>query len=1009
MKNFFVLSMFAILLLLSGLNELYAQQRSVSGSVKDESGNPIPGTTVVVKGTSIGVITNTDGKFVINIPDENAILQFSFIGMKYQEVPVNGSKTIDVIMQDDVIGLDEVVTVGYGTAKKSDLTGTVASIRVDEKKDLPNANILQTLQGEIPGVNIGAIDRPGQSPSLSIRGQNSISASNYPLIVLDGIIYNGSLTDININDVAKIDVLKDASASAVYGARSANGVLLITTKKGKIGKPRLSFSMKQGVSTIAKKIQMMDGEQYQQKILDYRSAAGLESDPAKIEQYMDEKEVENMRAGKETDWLDVATRNGYYQEYQLGASGATERTNYYMSGSYLNQKGLALGDQFGRYTLKLNIQNKITNWFTVGVNSSFSTRDYSGFAAEMTHAAYNSPYGRFWKDNIEGGEYDFWPHDDKMARHPLLPLNVDNKSIANNLWFLGSGIIDFPFIKGLKYTFNYGYNYRWNKEYTFYGLNTIEGLNVNGRATRYHGIASSWTMNNILNYYRTFGNNHTVSATLLYSREHRGTEYSSMRGDGFSDKTLGYNNVSLAETQIIGSGAGQDDLVSYMARANYKFKNRYMATFTYRRDGYSGFGTNKKYGDFPSMALAWVVSQENFMSNISWLSYLKIRASYGLNGNQAIGRYATLARIGNIKYLFGDGGNTVFGTYLATMANDDLGWESTAATNIGMDFSILNDRVGGNINYYNSNTYDLILNRSIPQMTGFGSIKTNIGKVHNEGVELALNTIPVKSNAFQWDLGFTFALNRNKIKSLYGLDLDGDGEEDDDLGNRWFIGKSLGAVYDYTTNGIYQLNEDIPFDKYKPGMVRIVDIAGRDDNGNIVMEPDGEITPDDRSIIGYSKPNYRFSIKNNLKFKNLNLYIFLYSIQGGGKNNWYIGNNARMNNPNAWFPNRLNMPVAIDYWTPENPSEKYPIINYRPPRGHGFYEKRSFVRIQDVSLSYSFDHLVNNLGISTLNLYVNVRNLYTFTQWTGFDPEVGSTLGGMPMPRTFMIGLDMTF
>lgn len=534
-------------------------------------------------------------------------------------------------------------------------------------------------------------------------------------------------------------------------------------------------------------------------------------------------------------------------------------------------------------------------------------------------------------------------------------------------------------------------------------------MGAKGRGTRYHGIGQSWTMDNIFNYFKKFGNNHTVSATMLYSREHRANEYSSMQGDGFSDMTLGYNKLSIAETQTINSGAGQDDMLSYMFRANYKFKEKYIATVTFRRDGYSGFGSRNKYGNFPSGALAWVLSEENFLNNISWLSFLKVRLSYGLNGNQAIGRYATLAKMGNVKYLFGDGGNTVFGTYVASMANDDLGWESTAAINLGMDFSVLNDRISGDINFYSSDTYDLLLNRSIPNMTGFSSIRTNIGKVHNKGFELSLNTIPVRSQFFQWDLGFTFALNRNELISLYGLDLDGDGIEDDDLGNRWFIGKSLGAVYDYTTNGIYQQNEDIPFDGYKPGMVRIVDIARYDNDGNIIMEPDGEITPADRSIIGYSKPNYRFSIKNTLTYKKLSLYVFIYSIQGGGKNNWYIGNNPRMNNPNSWFPNRLNMPAAINYWTPDNPSNKYPIINYMPPRSHGFYEDRSFVRIQDVSFSYSFDDLVNKIGVSSLQVSLNIRNLYTFTQWTGFDPEIGSSLGNVPMPRTFMAGLNISF
>jgi TonB-linked SusC/RagA family outer membrane protein len=1008
MKLTIFLLLIAILGSTAAVSYSQYQQGTISGTVTDETGQPLPGVTVIIKGTTQGTVTNANGEYtLINLPDE-ATLSFSFVGFATKDVEISGQTKIDIVLLEDNLALDEVVVVGYGTMKKSDLTGSVASVDVDKKMEIANTNILQVLQGEMPGVNIGAINRPGESPSLSIRGQNSISAGNNPLIVLDGIIYHGSLTDINVSDVERVDALKDASSTAIYGSRAANGVIIITTKKGTSEKPQFNFNTKQGFNTVARKIPMLNGQQYIQKVLDWRVAAGLEADPSMIENYLVSKEVENLREGNETDWFDKSTRTGYTQEYNLSVSGKSKFTNYYLSGSYIDQEGVAIGDQFNRYTFRINLQNQITSWFNIGVNSSFSSRDYSGIPAAMQQSVYVPPYGRFW-ENEELGLYDQRPVDQNMATHPLMPLYRDNLSIDNNLFALVSGIIDVPFIPGLKYTLNYSTNYAWGKDFNFYGNRTEIGKTVNGRAERDLYEAKDWTFDNIINYNKTFANEHSVSATLLYSREYRYAGKTLTQGDGFTDHSLGYNKLSLAEIQLIDSQAGEENSVAYMGRLNYKFKDRYMATFTYRRDGFSGFGADRKYGDFPSVALGWIVSEEDFMDD-SGIDYLKFRVSYGKNGNQAIGRYSTLARINNEEYLFGDGGSTVFGSYVGGLANKDLGWETTVASNIGLDFGLFKNRLRGDINYYNSTTNDLILNRNLPVMTGFSSIKTNLGEVHNHGVEVALTSANIERSNFSWSSGITFSLNRNEIKSLYGLDLNDDGREDDDLGSRWFIGESLGAIYDYTLNGIYQLDEEIPYNGYSPGMVRIVDIAGLDEEGNLVMVPDGEITPDDRSIIGFNVPNYRFSISNNFSYKNFELYVFINSIQGGGKQNYYIKQNNRMLDPNAWFSDILNLPAEIDYWTPDNPSNTYPVINYKARRDHDFYQDRSFVRLQDVSLSYAFSqNFLNNYNIDNVKLFVSGKNLYTWTKWTGYDPEAGTTLGGFPMLRSYVFGLNIAF
>lgn len=976
------------------------QDITVKGKVTDTEGNPLPGVNVVEKGTTNGAVTNLEGEYTISLSSPDAILSFSYVGFLTEEIEVAGKTQIDLTLVEDIQTLEEVVVIGYGTMKRRDLTGTISSVGTEKTRDIPNNNILQSLQGSVPGLNIETPNRPGETRRFTIRGINSISASNKPLIVVDGIIYNGALTDFNPNDIEKIDVLKDASAAAVFGARSANGVIIITTKMGETSKPMFDFNAYYGISNPTYLIPVLDGPGYIQKVLDFREASGLEADPSNVGNYINLTEAENYRNGNTVDWYDHMVRSGIVQNYNLNVSGKTDRTNYFLSGTYLSQEGIVYNDNFDRITLRANFENQITDWYKFSFRSSFSSKDYSGKESDLYYGM--SPYGSYW-ENEELGIYKEFPMDDPYFAHPLINTLIDDKEINTSFFGVASSELDVPFIKGLKWTLNYSANLRYNKHYNFWD-NTIaagSGKTLNGRAIKELSEDHDWTLDNILNYNRTFLDIHSFDVTLLYSRSSSSFDETITEANDFFNQTLGYNNLEIAAVQKTSSELTEFDNVAYMGRLNYVFNHKYLLTATLRKDGYSGFAKGKKYALFPSLALAWTASNENFMKNISWLNLLKLRLSYGENGNQALAPYKTLARIEGEQYVYGDGGTTTTTVNVTSMANTELGWETTKVKNIGIDFGFLKNRLNGSVDVYSSNTFDLLFNRNIPATSGFNTIWTNIGKVHNQGVEVALNSKNIQNNNFSWESGFTFTLNRNRIDELLGQDLDEDGKEDDILTSGLFIGEPIDVIYGYKTDGIYQLDDtDIP-SGFVPGDFRLVDITG-----------EGEIGTDDRIILGTTNPNYSFSIFNTLKYKNFSFYVLINSIQGGGKKNYYVEDNIAMHNVNSPFSawtERFNI-QDVPYWTPNNPSNEYARINYMANRGHPYLEDRSFVRIQDVNFSYTFSKaMLGKLPLEDLRLYVSGKNLYTFTKWTGYDPENATSIGDFPMLRTFTLGIDLKF
>ena len=980
-----------------------AQELIVTGTVTDENEEPLPGLSIVIKGTSIGTVTNLEGKYTIEVVDPLAVLVFSFVGYMTQEVTVGEQTVINISLEQDILGLEEVVVIGYGTQKKSDLTGTLTRVNTEKTNDLPNINILQSLKGSVAGLSIGTPDQAGEEPTFQIRGINSLSAGNNPLIVVDGTIYWGSLNNLNTNDIKSVDVLKDASAAAVYGSRSANGVIIITTKKGTSEKPVFNFNANYGVSNPVYMAPLLSPDQYIQMILDVRTANGHESNPDNIHDYLTITESNNLAAGKSVDWYDVV-KTSNTQNYTGSVSGSTDKTNYFISGSYFGQEGIVENDNFERITARANFSNKITDWFTLSVKSSFSNLDYSG--VEIPIYWMLSPYSNWYEDGADSGELEYYPSEDPLYRHPYLNFQIDDHDVRNDLWGLVSSEIKVPFVKGLKWTLNYSLNQNIRSQFRF-DDNTL-AITENGAASKTITDFFTWTFDNILNYNRVFNDVHQVDATMLISREYLRASSTSAAATNFFSQGLGYNSLELGTVPFVSSGYGEQNQTALMGRVNYMYRNTYALTGTVRRDGFSGFAEGNKYAMFYSGAFAWTLSNESFMQNISWLDLMKLRVSYGENGNQAIGRYQTLSQMNSLSgwvypgynYVFGDGGGTSNGVSVTTMANSDLGWETTKVFNLGLDFGLFNSLLYGNIDLYSSNTEDVLLERNIPSLTGFQTIWTNIGQVQNQGVELSLNARPVRKNDFTWDIGCIFSLNRNSIVSLFGVDHDEDGVEDDDIANSWFIGEPLGVIYDYGVDGIHQTGDsDIPVG-YQPGDFRIIDYDG-----------DGELSADDRHILGNNIPNYQFSISNTFKYKNLSLYILINSIQGGGKDNYYMANNSWAHNPQGWsgWTERFNIPY-MDYWTPTNPSNTAARITYMPTRKHPFLEDRSFIRIQDVILSYSFDNkLLNRLQIEGLRVYASGKNLLTFSEWNGSDPENASGVIGRPMMRTFTFGVDFKF
>lgn len=1006
----------------------------IRGKVTTESGEPLAGVSIFEKGTSNGTTSLEDGSFSIDISSPEAVLIFTYTGYQRKEITVTSSSTdisVQLVKTDNE--LDEIIVVGYGTQKKKDVTGAIASVKLEDSPLalLPNANLLDALKGSLPGFDVGAVTNAGGNPSINIRGQNSIRASNTPLVILDGAIFLGSFNELNPADIASVDVLKDAAATAIYGSLAANGVVLVTSKRGRSEKPTIQLNANAGYQTYTNRPDMLSPEGY----LKFREARFLADNPSNTfdpKTHLALYEYEAYKEGRTIDWFDEVTQLAPFQNHTLSVSGATNRVNYYVSGNYMNQKGIVVGDQFRRYTALAKLDLKITDWLKTGFNFGFTDKNADGIPAHLEYGTISSPYGYMYvhnRDSVAPGFGDFpnqlerYPQGQTTTANPFWRSQEYSEDRNQNYRSISFARIDLPWdwSKGLSYTFNYSINKWEGHGANFQGpemfVNTMllpELTNptlhlVDATGGKSNNSRTDWYLNHLINYNRVFGD-HSVDLTLMEEEQSQRRSSMSITARDFSTAgttVLGVNSLELGNSALYSVNTNYSKLnqMASLARLNYVFRNRYHASFSIRQDGYSGYAEGHKYGIFRAGALAWTASQEPFIrDNVDFIDNLKLRLSYGENGNPSVGAYSTFPTINSSNTIL-LGGTTQKVVALANLANQNLDWEKTTAFNIGLDFGFFKNRLSGTINYYNSNTTNLLLNRSIPIMNGFNTVLDNIGKVHNKGFEVQLNTQNYSSRDFFWSTGLNFWINRNKVVSLYGLDADGDGTEDDDVSNSLFIGKSLGAIYTYVMDGIIQ-TDDAEFLAVYGGMPG--DIKFRDLNN------DGRINADDRTIVGYSKPNYTLTLSNTIGYKNIELYFLFNYIAGGSKNNWYYGNNVYPYVPSTLYAGTVANWLDKEYWTPENRSNSVTRINYNNAAfNYGFPKPREFVRLQDVALSYALPQsLLAKTRISSLKIFASGKNLLTFSKWEGLDPETATTfanLNGFPVFKIFTFGINASF
>lgn len=991
----------------------------VTGTVLDEGGEPVIGANVVEKGTTNGTITDINGSFILSV-GANSTLDISYIGYNKQEIKVEGQQQLSIRLQEDSKALDEVIVIGYGTAKRQDFTGSVSSIKLEDSPIAlaSNLNALESIKGNVAGLDIGATNSAGGEPSMQMRGQKSISGSNDPLIVVDGVIFMGSISDINPNDIASYDILKDATSAAAYGSRSANGVIIITTKKGRSGKPVINFNATGSMQTWQNRPELMNGEQWLESVMARNNSTDLT--------WLKPQEVVNRDAGKEIDWLDESTRTGWIQDYQVSVSGAGEKLNYYLSASYADNTGVVVGDDYNRISILGKINADITSWLQVGVDAAYTKSDYSGVGANLGAAVVMTPYGMMYRDE-ENKLLEKYPQTQSQV-NPLWDAN--NGSRANideqhNFRINTFAVVKLPWVAGLSYRFNYAGNMSKNQSGDFYyeGHYVKEGayddasryspaayqnLLTNANGTINNKNTDSWVVDNILNYKNTFGK-HSIDLTAVATRDRKDYGEIISKGSDYAangNTALGINGLHKATTQKVEINKNRRSNIGYLGRVSYSFADRYFLTASLRRDGASVFGANQKWGDFAAAGAAWKITNEKFMENIDFLDNLKIKLSWGKNGNQGLDPYGTLSTIkngttGGVRYEFGNSSNILYGLQSDALGNANLGWESTESWNTGFESGWLGNRIFFDVDLYFSKTTDQIFTRDIPVMTGFKTIKSSMGQVSNKGIEMTIRSVNIEKQELRWTTGLTFWLNRNKLVHLYGEDLDGDGKEDDDISNSRFIGKPLGAIYGYIQDGIVQ-ESDADYMKANGATAGIPKYKDLDE--------DGVITSKDRDILGYSSPSFKLNMSNTLTYKNWDLYAMITGTFGGG--DYYMKSNsaAYMTNGSGLFNSNG---IYIPWWTPENASNIYPSATFSGDGGRfQGLQNRAFVRLQDVTLSYTFrESWVKRLAIQNLKVFLTAKNLATITSWEGGDPEVGTAVreNKYPVLTSFSLGANISF
>jgi len=1021
----------------SGSEELFAQQqtKNITGKVTDENGLPLPGVTVVAKGTTRGTVTDVEGVYNLPVPENTDVITFSFIGFKKQDIQLENRTSVYVQMVSDVIGLEEVVAIGYGVAKKSDLTGAITQVKTEELRKFTPSNVSDLLRTSVPGLNVGYSTTAKGNSSFEIRGETTLTAGSSPLIVLDGVIYNGDISDINPNDIERMDVLKDASSAAVYGSRATNGVIVIaTTKSGDEDKPTITFNSSIGLATAADRVKPYDAEgfiQWRSDMFKSVFSATIPSDqwspfddPRTVEsQYLDEwlayhstneanmvdawlsglrltgTEIENYKSGLTRDWEKDIYQNGLRQDYNISLSGQKPNFTYYWSLGYMDNKALTIGDEFSTIRSRVNIEGQAAKFLKVGLNAQFSYRDESSVPANNSQYRNLTPYSLYYAD--DSNQLRLYPNDDIQAQHPLLERTYRTRENQYYTFFPKIySILELPF--GITYTMNYTTRLVFFHNYVHdSSAHPSWGL-FGGSASRDNSLTREWQIDNIINWNRTFFDVHKVDVTLLANAEKNRYDSDGMSNRYFSpNDLLGYHNIATGTLPVLSSDDDVETADALMARLNYGYSNKYMLTLSVRRDGSSLFGYSNPRATFPAAALGWVVSEENFFSS-NFIDYLKIRASWGANGNRAIPNYAALSRIASGKALNAEQSGVAYNIptlVINTMENKNLKWEQTQSFNIGVDFNLFDGALSGSAEAYNMSTTDVLVNRELPSITGFNRVYANLGEVKNKGFEITLNSENIKRNNFEWRTNFIFSLNRNRIVSITGEKFDvfdNDGnvigqKEPDDISNNWFIGQSKDVIWDYKILGTWKIGEETEAAKWNqaPGDFRLEDVDG-----------DGLLTDEDKQYLGDRAPRFRWTMTNNFSiYKNWEASVVMYSLWG------QISSFAQAKHDDH-IEDRRNT-WKIPYWTPENPTDKYARLRSAPAKGvnYNVWFDRSYIRLENIAVSYRLPQsLLNRTFIKTCRVSFNIRNAALWApEWKFGDPEDGTRA-----QRIFSLGLNMT-
>jgi TonB-linked SusC/RagA family outer membrane protein len=991
--------------------QIVGQSLSISGKVTDNQNITLPGVSVVEKGTNNGTSTDFDGKYSINVSKPSAILVFSYLGFAKQEIKVGQTSIINVAMAEDAAQLDEIVVVGYGSQRKQDLTGSIVSADLKQFQESPNTNIVQSLQGALPGITIGQAVTAGSDPTISIRGQSTLGGNRGVLIVLDGAVYRGALTDLNPSDIESVDVLKDPSSKAIYGAQAANGIIMVTSKKGrKNQKTEVSYTTNYSAQSPIKnrktlsRVDFIESSRLNQYTRGFLAPDYTTPNP-NYDYLLDSGvaatlDIQNsINNGTDFDWFRAGQNSSpYIVDHQFSVKGGSEKTSLFLSAGYTDQLGWVIGDNYNRKSVRLNVDTQVNDWLKVGVNVFGSFSDRSGESPNLQTFVLMSPL--YTPVNADGS-FVINPSASSLT-NPFLSIQSDDLNKQNNIGAQAYLSIDIPGIKGLNYRLNVNNNYRW-----FQGYNSnIYGANGLGSARKTNSFTFDTAMDHILDYdtYLDKDQLHGLKTTLIYGYNKIENQTTRASATQFENQSLGYNNLGVGIIPVVSSGGYKEQFLSTTARVIYNYDGKYLFNASIRRDGHSAFAEGNKIGYFPAASAGWVLSKEAFLSKYSKIDLIKLRASYGLNGNTSP-RYSaqnTYSSSLSNQYVFGDNSPTVNSFVLNRLISPDLTWEKTEGYNVGLDFGFFNNRISGSADYYLSTTRDLLFDRRLSATSGVNSIRVNIGELQNTGIEFILNFNPVRTKDWNWDLGFNFSTNDNKITHLTGEDLNDDGIEDDLVQNNYFIGKSIGTVFTYEQDGIYQLDDDIP-SGYEPGSYRYKDLDGN-----------GLIDEQDRTFIGQREADFQFGITNNLTYKNFSFKFFISSIQGGiAPNDPWAGAGGFYGLTTYVGNNRFD---DIDYWSPSNPNAEFNRANSNTG-GVDFtpFKDRSFVRLQDISVAYTIDkELLEKLKLVNLKFYVSGKNLATWTKWQGWDPETVSGLGintstGLPVMKSYNVGLDITF